>query len=460
MSDRSGNQTKMDSHKSLKVTLDFVRDVEQLSVDSLIRQGSSFHSDEKLLGNLMEFLFSEQSAEEQALLERFYYQLLRCYRTYDEHLIKFVHQFVFCLIWRHFQDTMKSRQYGITIRPGLDALLIVVYNLMIVDNEGQYKTESYTIPSLANLSLYHDPAEFTVNILKGSAGGRGRSETDEERRVVMESHPPVESLTRTRKWTVFCVLLRTVALDLAYYSRACQKSAIIMGRLLLPVSAASAVRADLELTIRKEPRPFDKLNFKSFSVGKDKNRMSQVVQPKTILDERFLLDFLDILYILAYQGYFDESLGLVTDILDEGEYRFLASVVLLASAIKNRLETGKQDPDELEEVPPIGVSAAEDEKEKPSRKISHSSGSVREKRRKSFMSRKETMVPSGSKDRGGDSVTEVPENENSWRSETPNDSMMDIGDGLHRSAEASPQQSKVSPRTFQGNSPHSSETII
>lgn len=131
----------MDTHRSPKSTTEFVRDMEQLALEALLRHGSLLDADEKLLGNLMEFLLSEQSAEEQALLERFYYQLLRCYRTSDEHLIKFVNQFVFCLIWRHFHDLIKSRQYGISIRPGLDALLIVMYNLMIVDTEGQQKLQ-------------------------------------------------------------------------------------------------------------------------------------------------------------------------------------------------------------------------------------------------------------------------------------------------------------------------------
>lgn len=127
-----------------------------------------------------------------------------------------------------------------------------------------------TIPSLTNPSIYHDPAEFTVNILQGNAQGRGNA--DDEKRILIGKNPPLENLTRTKKWTVFRLLMKAAAEDLAYYSRACQKSSIIMGRLLIPSSEAGILRGDVELSVKKESRAFDKLNFKSFSMGKEKNR--------------------------------------------------------------------------------------------------------------------------------------------------------------------------------------------
>lgn len=153
-----------------------------------------------------------------------------------------------------------------------------------------------------------------------------------------------------------------------------------------------------------------------------------------VLDEGFLLDLLDIYFILAYQGLYDESLGMVTDILEEGEHRMLPSVALLANSIKNRLEMCKQEPDELEEVPPIGASSNEDPQ--PTRKISamSQSGSVREKRRKSFITRKESVATPR-----GDSSFETNDGDRFSRSDTPNLSLVDYGDGgLSRIVESSP----------------------
>ena len=90
------------SKSNTKAISEFVKELEALKSDALLRLGSGLANDEKLLGSLMDFLFSEQCSEEQQLLERFYSQMLRCYRTFDEHLMRFVCQFIFCFIWRHF----------------------------------------------------------------------------------------------------------------------------------------------------------------------------------------------------------------------------------------------------------------------------------------------------------------------------------------------------------------------
>ena len=255
-----------------KLIHDFTKDLEQQRTEAIIRQGPSMANDEKLVGSLMEFLLSEQAADEQPLLERFYTQMLRCYRTFDEHLMKFVCQFIFCFIWRHFGDLLKSRQQGTAIRPGLDALIVAIYNMSIVDREGHPRVQTYTVPSLATPSIYHDPAEFTAQILKDSTRVRGQSE---EKRIIIGNYPPVEALTRTKKWIVFRILMRSMSQDLAYHSKACLKSFIVMCRLLIPPSALTVTRTDVSFSAKKEATPFDRLqnNLRStFAMGKEREK--------------------------------------------------------------------------------------------------------------------------------------------------------------------------------------------
>ncbi|GAU87907.1 hypothetical protein RvY_00693 [Ramazzottius varieornatus] len=436
-----------------KLIHDFTKDLEQQRTEGITRQGPTLANDEKLLGSLMEFLLSEQAVDEQTLLERFYTQMLRCYRTFDEYLMKFVCQFIFCFIWRHFSDLLKSRQSGAAIRPGLDALIVAIYNMSIVDREGHPRVQTYTVPSLAVPSIYHDPAEFTAQILKDSTRVRGQ----EERRVIVGNYPPVEALTRTKKWVVFRILMRSMSQDLAYHSKACQKSFIIMCRLLIPSSTPTIARTDVSFSARKEATPFDRLQNKLQStftgMGKEREKEKSrgaIVQTRIVLDERFLLDSLDILFILAYQGLFEESLGLVLDLVEEGEYRLLASVVLVGSAIRNRLETSKKEPDEVDEIPPIVIVSTS--VEEPSKKSWPSAnGSVRERRKKSTVKREGSAT---SKHESFHEISEV-DGATSAMKELVNDSIIEhyterVSPPI-RSIESSPVHSvNLSPRSMNG----------
>ncbi|RXN00257.1 Protein FAM126B [Acipenser ruthenus] len=110
---------------------------------------ATLHQKKKLVSALYKVI--QDSGNE--LLEPMCHQLFELYRSSEVKLKRFTLQFLPELVWVYLRVTAsRDRQSNGCI----EALLLGIYNLEIVDKDGNNKLLSFTIPSLSKPSIYHE----------------------------------------------------------------------------------------------------------------------------------------------------------------------------------------------------------------------------------------------------------------------------------------------------------------
>ncbi len=91
-------------------------------------------------------------------------QLYSYYRSNDEELVRFCLSFIPTLIGVHIINYNNERH-----RIGsIDVLLLGIYNLEVVDSEGQLISRTFRMASLSKPSLYHEPSHHSSNQTQSS----------------------------------------------------------------------------------------------------------------------------------------------------------------------------------------------------------------------------------------------------------------------------------------------------
>ncbi|KTF71517.1 hypothetical protein cypCar_00037028, partial [Cyprinus carpio] len=123
--------------------------------DDQIRSYSGSLRLKKALVPALYAVIQEQPVSE--LLAPVCHQLFELYRSSEEGLRRFTLQFLPELIWVYLRLSASRERY----RNGyVEALLLGIYNLEIVDSKGNGKLLSFTIPSLSKPSIYHEPSSL------------------------------------------------------------------------------------------------------------------------------------------------------------------------------------------------------------------------------------------------------------------------------------------------------------
>uniref|UniRef100_A0AAR2IKD1 Protein FAM126B n=1 Tax=Pygocentrus nattereri TaxID=42514 RepID=A0AAR2IKD1_PYGNA len=145
--------------------------------------------------NLVPALYRVIQDPNSELLEPVCHQLFELYRNSDDRLRRFTLQFLPELVWMYLRLTAsRNRQSNGCI----EALLLGIYNLEIVDKEGNSKLLSFTIPSLSKPSVYHEPSSLGSMALTEGA----LCQHDLIRVVYSGLHPQRETFTAQNRLCV------------------------------------------------------------------------------------------------------------------------------------------------------------------------------------------------------------------------------------------------------------------
>ncbi|CAL8387280.1 unnamed protein product [Gadus morhua 'NCC'] len=154
------------------------------------------------------------------LLEPVCHQLFELYRSTEDRLRRFTLQFLPELVWVYLRVTAsRDRQSNGCI----EALLLGMYNLEIVDKDGNSRLLSFTIPSLSKPSVYHEPSSLGPMALTEGA----LCQHDLIRVVYSGVHPQRETFTAQNRFEVLCFLMlcynsAVVYMPLSSYQSACR----------------------------------------------------------------------------------------------------------------------------------------------------------------------------------------------------------------------------------------------
>ncbi|KAG1661764.1 Hyccin [Nymphon striatum] len=106
--------------------------------------------------DLMQVIFSvlEDKGKHQEFLDPVCHQFFSFYRSKDVALQRFTLQFIPTLIWLYLNSVAHSEKK--TFKQ-VEVLLLGIYNLVIVDEDGNPVMKSFNVPSLSQPSIYHEP---------------------------------------------------------------------------------------------------------------------------------------------------------------------------------------------------------------------------------------------------------------------------------------------------------------
>ncbi|XP_062869133.1 hyccin 2 [Trichomycterus rosablanca] len=224
-------------------------------------------------------------------------QLFELYRSTEVGLRRFTLQFLPELIWVYLRHTAsRERRNGC-----IEALLLGIYNLEIVDSRGNSKLLSFTIPSLSKPSIYHEPSSLGSMALTEGA----LSQHDLIRVVYSGLLPQRETFTSQNRFEVLSFLML------------CYNSAVVF----MPASSHQSVcRMSSRLCVCGCPRQHEKLWQESC------NRVR--------LDPEFMVQMLTAVYHAIYNGQWELGREALEDILYRAQLELYASPILVANAIR------------------------------------------------------------------------------------------------------------------------------
>ncbi|XP_059364940.1 hyccin [Carassius carassius] len=172
---------------------------------------SSYAVSLKDKGSLVPALYKVIRENYSNLLEPVCHQLFEFYRSGEPRLQRFTLQFLPELVWSYLSVTAARDPH---CSGCIEALLLGIYNLEIVDKDGQSKVLSFTIPSLSKPSIYHEPSSIgSLALTEGALANHGLS-----RVVYSGPHLQRETFTAQNRFEVLTFLLLCYNAALSYVS--------------------------------------------------------------------------------------------------------------------------------------------------------------------------------------------------------------------------------------------------
>ncbi|XP_033831407.1 hyccin isoform X1 [Periophthalmus magnuspinnatus] len=172
---------------------------------------SSYAASLKDKGALIPALYKVIRENYSDLLEPVCHQLFEFYRSGEPQLQRFTLQFLPELLWSLLSVSAARDPHTSGC---IEALLLGIYNLEIVDKDGQSKVLSFTVPSLSKPSVYHEPSTIgSLALTEGALANHGLT-----RVVYSGPHLQRETFTAQNKFEVLTFLLLCYNAALSYMS--------------------------------------------------------------------------------------------------------------------------------------------------------------------------------------------------------------------------------------------------
>ncbi|XP_067864960.1 hyccin isoform X1 [Heterodontus francisci] len=265
---------------------------------------SSYASSLKRKSTLVSELYTVICEPHGELLEPVCHQLFEFYRNGEVELKRFTLQFLPELVWRYL-SVIATRDMHCS--GCIEALLLGIYNLEIVDKDGCSKVQSFTIPSLSKPSVYHEPSSFgSMALTEGALSRHGLT-----RVVHCGPYSQRETFTAQNRFEVLTFLFL------------CYNAAIIY---MPSPSLRSLCHTCSRLCVSGYPRKSEK---------KYKDANSRIP-----LSPEFMVHMLTAVYYAMYNGESDLACKALDDVLYRAQLEMFPEPLLVGNAIKNILPFG------------------------------------------------------------------------------------------------------------------------
>lgn len=274
----------------------------------------------------------EERNKYQELIDPVCNQLFGFYRSREVELQRFTLQFLPTFIFVYLNSVAHGDKKSCR---SVETLLIALYNLEVVDENGQPKVVSFRLPSLAQASIYHEPMSLAPCSLTESA--LRRLEECNTKLVSWGPLPQVEALNAQNRLKVMTALLFVYNRQLS----------------LLHKSALEHVcKVSSKLVTQGFHKPG---HHQRSSYGSSDSSFVPRLLPRIPMSSQFLLELLHAVYFAMFNDFSYIATQALEDIYGRACYEGYAEVVLVTSAIRNSLQV---NPSGQPSDGPMGISVA------------------------------------------------------------------------------------------------------
>nr|XP_006636107.1 PREDICTED: hyccin isoform X1 [Lepisosteus oculatus]XP_015213647.1 PREDICTED: hyccin isoform X1 [Lepisosteus oculatus]XP_015213648.1 PREDICTED: hyccin isoform X1 [Lepisosteus oculatus] len=260
---------------------------------------SSYAASLKDKTSLVPALYKVIQEPQSELLEPVCHQLFEFYRSGEPRLQRFALQLLPELLWCYLS---LAGGRGPRCSGCVEALLLGIYNLEIVDKDGQSKVLSFTVPSLSKPSVYHEPSMFgSLALTEGALAMHGLS-----RVVYSGPHPQRETFTAQNRFEVLTFLLLCYNAALSYMTSASLQS---LCQLSSRVSTCGYPRQHL--------------------------RKYKGVNTRLSVSSEFLVQLITGIYYAMYNGESEMASKALDDVLYRAQLELYPEALLVGNAIKS-----------------------------------------------------------------------------------------------------------------------------
>ncbi|KAL4629744.1 hyccin isoform X1 [Arapaima gigas] len=251
------------------------------------------------------------------LLEPVCHQLFEFYRSGEPRLQRFTLQFLPELVWSYLSVSAGRDPH---CSGCIEALLLGIYNLEIVDKDGQSKVLSFTVPSLSKPSVYHEPSAIgSMALTEGALANHGLS-----RVVYSGPHPQRETFTaqNRRDSLKFCAYLK-FGFEVLTFLLLCYNASLSY---MSSSSLQSLCQLSSRICICGYPR--------------QQMRRYKGINTRMSVSSEFLVQLITGIHYALCNGESDMGSKALDDVLYRAQLELYPEALLVGNAIKSSLHGG------------------------------------------------------------------------------------------------------------------------
>ncbi|CAH1789313.1 unnamed protein product [Owenia fusiformis] len=325
-----------------KTIKEWLAEFKRLPTDATViyNYACALRDNDAIYEELIDFLNSETDYE---VLDPVCHQLFEFYRSEEPLLRRFTLELVPTLITAyliaHSNNQLKRSS-------GIEACLLAIYNLEVVNVDGTPRVKTLTIPSLAKPSLYHEPTQLSqLSLTETSLSQYAHGEPQI---ITIGPNPQVECINAQNRLQVLTYILQRFNSDVVNLSSFCHQS--------LCKNCSRLVNTGFENIDGMTTSP----SMTSHSAGSPSGRRQSKVQfqpspPRISLNSGLLLEMLNGIYFAMFNGQTRKGKAALEDIHKRASYELYSDVLLITNAVKNSLQF---NPSGQPEDGPMGVAIA------------------------------------------------------------------------------------------------------
>lgn len=313
---------------------EWLTEYKTLTPEELLTYSSTIRQNDELIHSLYQLFKSETDGQ---VLDPVCHQMYEFYRSSHEGLKLFAVEFIPTLehVYLSSLSVNGKKSCG-----GVEAFLLAVYNLEIVDGDGNPKTKTFRIPTFGQPSIYHEPS--TLSSLSLSESILSRYDKTEPEVWRSGPYPLYEAINGQNRQSVLAYLLQCYNASISDLS--------VLSHQMYCKACSSLVTTGFDdlsdITCAVKPSVSFGL---SESSPKAKRKSHGEMLPRIAISPTLMIEMVSGLYYIMFNTDKYLATRAILDIHNRACYELYADILMVTNAIKNSLPVGQ------EEVGPMGL---------------------------------------------------------------------------------------------------------